>query len=127
MGEVATRLRTIAGLRVFDYPVDEVRPPTAIVALPEITFDETYGRGTDRYAMPVLLVVGNAVDRAARNNLAPYVKGSGAKSVKATLEGYTPVAFDSIRVQSASFDVVTFGSVDYLTASFTLDILGSGA
>lgn len=128
MTEVATRLRTIANLRVFDHPVDEVQPPTAIVSLPHIAFDQTYGRGSDRYNMPVIFVVGKVESRASRNNLAPYVAGSGPKSVKAVLEvGFTPVAFDTVCVQSVDFDVMTWGSVEFLTATFLLDIMGSGA
>lgn len=127
MIEVATRLKTISGLRVFDHPVDDVQPPTAVVSLPAITFDETYGRGCDRYNLPVVFVIGKVESRASRNNLAPYVAGSGAKSVKAVLEGYDPVSFDTVRVQQVEFDVMTFGSVEFLTATFLLDILGSGA
>lgn len=129
MGEVATRLKTITGLRVFDHPVDKVEPPTAIVSLPEINFDLTYGRGSDRYTLPVILAIGRVVDRAARNNIAPYVAGAGAKSFKAVLEDEsTPYAsFDTLRVQGVEFDVFTWNSVEYLTATFTLDILGSGA
>jgi hypothetical protein len=127
MTEVATRLDTIVGLRVVDHPVDEIQPPTAIVSLPQITFDQTYGRGSDRYALPVVLAVGKVSDRASRNNLAPYVAGSGAKSVKAVLEGFTAVSFDAVRVQGVEFDVISWGTVEYLTATFLLDIMGSGA
>lgn len=128
MTEIADRLKTITGLRVFDHPVDTVNPPTAIVSLPEITFDQTYGRGSDRYALPVVLAIGKVVDRAARANLAPYVAGAGAKSFKAVLEAATPyVAFDSLRVQSVEFDVITWSSVEYLAATFLLDIIGDGA
>lgn len=127
MGEVATRLDTITGLRVFDHPVDEIQPPTAIVSLPQITFDQTYGRGSDRYNMPVVLAVGKVSDRASRNKLAPYIAGSGAKSFKAVLEDFDPVSFDSVRVQGVEFDVIAWGTVEYLTATFLLDIMGSGA
>lgn len=128
MAEVAARLDTIPALRVFDHPVDTVNPPTAIVSLPLITFDETYGRGSDRYALPVILAIGKVVDRAARANLAPFVAGAGASSVKAVLEADDNyVAFDSLRVVSAEFDVITWSAVEYLTATFLLDILGDGA
>lgn len=128
MTEVAARLDTIAGLRVFDHPVDTINPPTAIVSLPEITFDATYGRGSDQYALPVILAIGKESDRAARANLAPYVAGSGAKSFKAVLEdeATTYTSFDSLRVQGVEFDVVTWSAVDYLTATFLLDIIGDG-
>ena len=129
MTEVAARLDTIADLRVFDHPVDTVNPPTAIVALPEITFDQTYGRGSDRYALPIVLAIGKHDVRASRANLAPYVAGDGAKSFKAVLEDdATPyVAFDSLRVQSVEFDVITWSSIEYLAATFLLDIIGDGA
>lgn len=129
MIEVAKRLDTIEGLRVADHGVDVVNPPHAIVSLPQITFDETYGRGADRYTLPVILAIGKVVNRASRDNLAPYVAGSGVKSFKQVLEDETVpyAAFDSLRVQSIEFDVISWGAVEYLTATFTLDIAGSGA
>lgn len=129
MTDVADRLKTIAGLRVFDHPVDTVNPPTAIVSLPEIVFDETYGRGMDRYTLPVILAIGKVVNRASRANLAPYVAGAGAKSFKAVLEDETVpyAAFDTLRVVGISFDVIQWSSVEYLCATFTLDIAGDGA
>lgn len=129
MEEVATRLNTITDLRVTAHPVDTVNPPQAVVSLPEITFDETYGRGSDRYTLPVVLAIGKVVDRAAMKNLAPYVAGAGAKSFKAVLEDEsTPyTAFDSLRVQSVSFDVIAWNAIEYLTATFVLDIIGDGA
>lgn len=129
MAEVAARLDTITNLRVSDHPVEQVNPPHALVALPEITFDATYGRGSDTYALPVILVVGKFAARASRNALAPFVAGSGSKSFKQILEDdATPyTAFDALRVVSADFDVVTFAGVEYLAANFTLSIIGDGA
>lgn len=128
MIEVAALIDTIPGLRVVDHPVDTIAPPVAIVGLPEITFDETYGRGADRYLLPVILAVGRADAKASRFNIAPYVKGSGATSVKAALEPNADyVSFDSLRVQGVSFDVITWSAVDYLCATFLLDIIGDGA
>lgn len=129
MTEVAERLETIAGLRVFAHPVDAINPPTAIVSLPEITFDTTYGRGSDRFTLPVVLAVGKSSDRASLKNIAPYIAGAGSKSVKQVLEDEsTPyVAFYTLRVQSVEFDFVTWAAIEYLTAAFTLDISGPGA
>lgn len=128
MSEIAARLEAIAGLRVSDHPVDAITPPHAIVSLPQITFDMTYGRGSDRYALPVVIAVGKVSDRAARANLAPYVAGDGASSVKAVLEDEsTPyVSFYTLRVQTVEFDVIAWGAIEYLTASFVLDITGKG-
>lgn len=128
MSEVAARLDTIDGLRVSDTPVDAINPPHAIVALPEITYDLTYGRGTDRYRMPVVLAVGKVSDRASAKKLAAFAAGAGPQSVKAVLEDDTTpyVAFGTLRVESVDFDVIAWGAVDYLTAAFVLDIIGSG-
>lgn len=129
MDEVAARLDTIPGLRVTAHPVDKINPPHAIVSLPDITFDLSYGRGCDRYSLPVVVAVGRVSDRASRANLAPYVAGSGARSIKQVLENDTEpyVSFDTLRVQSVEFDVIPWGDVEYLTAGFVLDILGDGS
>lgn len=128
MTEVAALIDTIPGLRVVDHPVDTIAPPIAIVGLPEVTFDETYGRGCDRYLLPVILAVGRADAKASRFNIAPYVAGSGTSSVKAALEPNAAyVSFDTLRVQSATFDIVTWSAVEYLCVTFLLDIIGNGA
>lgn len=129
MTEVATRLEAINGLRVSDGPVDAINPPHAVVSLPQVSFDMTYGRGSDRYTLPVVLAIGKVSSRAARTNIAPYVAGDGASSVKAVLEDEsTPyAAFYTLRVESIEFDVIAWNSIDYLTATFILDITGSGS
>lgn len=127
MKAIAAQVDTIAGLRVFDHPVDTINPPTALVALPRINFDGAYGRGMDRWELPLMLMTGKVVDRAARDAMGPYVSGSGAKSIKQVVEAGTYTAFHTVRVTGCEFDVVTFGAVDYLAATFTLDIAGAGA
>lgn len=129
MTEVANRLEAIEGLRVSDGPVDAINPPHAVVSLPQVSFDMTYGRGSDRYTLPVVLAIGKVSSRAARTNIAPYVAGDGASSVKAVLEDEsTPyAAFYTLRVESIEFDVIAWNSIDYLTATFILDITGSGS
>lgn len=127
MTEIADQLRTIPKLRVSDHPVDTVNPPHALVSLPEINFDETYGRGTDRYTLPVILAIGKVTNRAARANLAPFVAGSGASSFKQVLEAGDYESFDDVRVPGVTFDVITFAAVDHICATFLLDIYGDGA
>lgn len=128
MQAVSDRLDTIDGLRCFAYPPGTVSPPAAVVSYPDTyTYDETYGRGMDRLKLPVVVVVGKVSDRSARNQLGAYVDGSGAASVKAVLESGTYTAFDSVRVESVEFDVVTIAGTDYMAGLFTLDIAGSGA
>jgi hypothetical protein len=127
MDQVAARLDTIEGLRVHAHPPGRVVPPAAVVSYPDtLEFDATYGRGMDRMTLPVVLVVGRAVDRAARDELAAYCNGAGQRSIKGVLESGAYTAFDTIRVQDIDFDVVTIAAIDYIAALLTLDIGGQG-
>lgn len=128
MDEVAAGLEPIVGLRVHAYPIAKITPPAAIVSYPEsIDYDATMARGTDRITgLPVLVIVGKASDRTARDAIAPYAAGSGPSSVKARLEAGTYTAFDFLTVTSCEFDTVTIGNIDYLAALFRLDIVGPG-
>lgn len=127
MEEIGDRLDTIAGLRVHKEPPSTVNPPAAVVVFPDIEFDGTYGRGMDTLSLPVVLVISKAVDRVSRKQVTPYVSGSGAKSIKSVIESGTYTTFDVVRVANVEFAVATIGAVDYLTATFTLNIAGQGA
>lgn len=128
MTEIGDRLDTIDGLRVFRYPPDDVTPPAAVVAFPETyTYDETFGRGMDRMTVPVTVVVSRADDRAAAENLAAYLNGSGPKSIKQVIEADDPTSFDTSRVVDAEVTAFRLGDVDYIAAIFNLDIAGTGA
>ena len=131
MDELAAQIGTIAGLTAFGYPPDTVTPPAAIVTYPdEVVFDATYGRGMDTIALPVVVVVGRASDRASRGRLSRYLDGSGSHSIKATLEadGLEWASFDTVRVMSADeIDIYQIGGVDLLSATLRLDIAGTGA
>lgn len=128
MDQVATQLDTISGLRVYAYPADSVAPPAAIVSYPkEYEYDATYGRGSDRISLPVVVVAGKVSDRASRDALGAYVDGSGTSSVKAVLESASYTAFDELRVTGVEFDTVLIAGTNYIAALFTLDIAGEGA
>lgn len=88
MDELAARIDTITGLRVHAFPPDNVAVPAAIVTYPDdYNYDQTYGRGSDRLTIPVVVMVGKASDRASRDELSLYANGSGLKSIKAVVEG----------------------------------------
>lgn len=129
MDAVASRLGDLTGLRVFGYPPPSVTPPTGIVSYPErVDYDQTYGRGMTRIPdLPVLLVVGKATERAARNKVAAWVSDEGPQSVKLALEdaaGSPP--WHDLKVSSAEFDVVTIASIDYIAAMFSCEIACPG-
>lgn len=128
-GEIRTALAGITGLRVPPWGVEAVQPPAALVTLPErVDFDETYGRGKDRYPdLQVVILVGMAEERASLKKLAGYIAGSGAASVKAVLEAYAWTTCDSVRVVFCDFPRATYAGTPYLAAAFHLDIIGRGA
>jgi hypothetical protein len=129
MQEIADQLDTIADLRVYGYPPDSVNAPAAIVTYPgELQFDGSYGRGMDRIPdLTVVVLVGKVSERTARDRIGQYCNGSGAASFKAVIEAGTYSEFDTVRVASVSFDVVAIAAVEYLAATFILDIAGQGA
>ncbi len=127
LDELGVALDAISGLRVFAYWADRVTPPFAMVEMPEsITYDTTHGRGSDRLAVKVIVGVGRVDARTARDAVAAYAAGAGASSVKAVIEAHEASAWDSARVQSAEFGMVTVAATEYLAATFTVDIFGSG-
>jgi len=128
MDEIAGRLSTIEGLRVFAWPVGTLTPPGAVVGYPaDGQYDETYGRGADSMTIPVVIVVGRVSERASRDLLAAYVDGSGARSIKTVLETGTYTTFDTIRVQWPDFDVYTVAGTDYLSVVFDVSVFGKGS
>jgi hypothetical protein len=128
MDGLGAALSTIDGLRVTPYWADRVTPPAAVVAWPDpLTFDSTMGRGSDRQEFPVIVVVGRVDARSTRDALAVYAAGSGDLSVKQAIEGYASDAYDSARVDRAEFASITISGVDYMAATFYVDVIGQGA
>lgn len=124
MDAVGTALGTISGLRVYDFATDSASPPAAVVGMPtEVDYDFTKGRGSDRVVIPVTVLVGKVSDRTARDALSQYIAGSGAKSIKAALDGNLSGAAQTTRVLTARVEVVTLGGVDYLGATFDLAVV----
>lgn len=128
MDELGTALETIAGLRVYPYSAKRITPPAAVVVWPEpYTFDATYSRGGDRCTLPVTVLAGNVDARTSRDLLAQYADGSGASSVKAAIDNHVAAAYDSARTASVEFEVYTVSGVEYLAATFQVEIIGSGS
>lgn len=128
MDEVGTALEAIDGLRVYPYYIDRVAPPAAVVGWPDpLTFDASFGRGSDRLTLPIYVVVGKVDARSARDQLSAYLAGSGVTSVKAAVDGGTYTEADSVTVREARVEVLTIASVDYLAAVFDVDCYGTGS
>lgn len=128
MDELGARLTGIEGLRVFPYWADRVTPPAAVIGWPDpLTYDTTARRGSDRMSMPISVLVGKVDARTSRDMMSRYADGAGLSSVKVALEAEGYTACDSVRVQSCEFAVMTVAAVEYLSATFAVDIVGSGS
>lgn len=134
MTEIDTRLRTITGLRMAEFGAPgSIQPPAAVQYPPDrIGFDGTYGRGSDTYEDHIVVVyVGKANTRAALKAIAPYLDGSGAKSIKAKLDysnGAPYASCSDLTVVWAELDAgARIGGGDYLAALFHCNIIGAGA
>ncbi|HSH58625.1 MAG TPA: hypothetical protein VK988_03085 [Acidimicrobiales bacterium] len=122
---IAAGLRTIAGLRVFDFMPDTISPPAAIVQLPRtINFDLTFGRGSDALVIPVLVVVAKVSERAAYNSLAAYLNLDGPTSVKQALDGNLGgVVDDAHVVRATGIGSYSIGGIDYMGCLFEVNII----
>lgn len=128
MDEVAVVLNRITGLRVTAYPPPTITPPAGYVSYPQaVDFDTTYGRGEDTVRdLPIVLLSGKAVDRAARDTVAAWAAGDGPRSVKAAMEAHAWTSCDDLTVTSCEFDVETIGAVPYLAIMFKATAVGTG-
>lgn len=127
MDALGARLGTIVGLRVYDYPPDSIAAPAGVIAYPEaVEYDLTYRGGADRATFPVHVLTGKVSDRASRDVIGAYAGRDGASSIKTALEDEPTLggAVDSLRVQRAVFTTMTIAAVDYLVATFDVEVVG---
>jgi hypothetical protein len=134
MTEIDTRLKTITGLRVAEFGyAGSVQPPAVVQYPPDrVNYDGTYGRGQDDYEDHIVVVfVGTGNRRNALKAIAPYLAGSGSKSIKAKIDSGPGGAYAScadLTVQWAELDAgARMGGTELLAALFHCKITGVGA
>ncbi|MFC9088995.1 hypothetical protein [Nocardiopsis dassonvillei] len=127
---LATRLKTISGLLVYDFVRGSVTAPAAVIkpgvaGREAVTFDKTFGRGSDALVFVVLLLVAPASDQVSQDSLDAYMDGDGTKSVKAAIEGDETlgglVSFAHV-VSVREYGLVEWGGVQYLGAQFVVEV-----
>lgn len=128
MDALGSALDGIEGLRVFPYWAERVTPPAAVVGWPDpLTYDAAMARGADQLDLPVMVLVGKVDSRTARDKVSAYANGSGPASVKAVIEAHQTTAYHSARVTRCEFGVISVAAVEYLAATFTVNLIGKGA
>jgi hypothetical protein len=73
-------------LKCYGYVPDDVLAPCFFVGEVDITFDKTFGRGTDELLFTTRVLVSAANDRAAQKTLDRLLSGSGEGSLKQAIE-----------------------------------------
>lgn len=81
-------LGTISGLRANAVEPANPSPPAAwpFVRTPAANYDESFDGGM-RWFFSIYVIVGAQSDQHAQTNLMPYLAPSGARSIKAAIEG----------------------------------------
>jgi hypothetical protein len=126
--EIETVLATVPTLRVGKWG-QQVRSPAGLVTLPEsVKTHGGYGTGfTVVEGLMVLVLVAKPNEARTVDTLAPFVAETGAKSIKAKLEGTAWATVDDVTVPSVDFEIVNYQETPYLSAVFHTQIIGKGA
>jgi len=84
---LATRLATISGLRTSTYQPEQLNPPVGFPVLNRIEYHKAFQGGNVVMDWSVYVIVGRYTDRNAFATLDGYLSYSGAKSIRAAIEG----------------------------------------
>ena len=125
MDAIGTRLKTIPGLRVYDFPPDALAVPAAVVAFPAaVEYDQAFVAGADSAVFTIHAVVGKVSDRASRDAIGAYVGRAGPSAVKTILEADPTLGgvIQTLRAERAELVTMTVGGVEYLAASFDVEV-----
>lgn len=121
---LATRLRTIADLQVYEYPPGTIVTDAAIVRRRNTAYDVTFDGADDTtWGLTVLVPFSNTEVGAAA--LDDYVSPTGDKSVVVAIQGDPTLGgvVDYSRVVSAEGERVTsYAGINYLSVEFNLEI-----
>jgi len=131
VSQVATglksRLATISGLRTFDYQPEQVNPPVAYPVLNSVTYHRAFAGGDVEMFWSIFVIVGRYTDSRAFNDIDDYLAYSGAKSLRAAIEGDTTLGgVCQALIVSSSFAITpqTQADAEFLTVRVDLTVHG---
>lgn len=122
-----TRLATISGLRTFSYQPSQITPPIGYPVLNTVTYHRAMSGGLVEFDVTVFVVVGRYTDDRAFADLDDYLAYSGAKSIRAAIEGDETlggVAQSLTVVSGASIVNLSQGDADFLQVAVQVLING---
>lgn len=120
-------LATIPGLNAFGHWPDRITPPAAVLNWPDpYTYNATFQRGAASADIDVVVLVGKPNARASQLELARYTDESDPRSVRAAIESHPATAWDVATVATWTAGTVQQNGVEFLAATFRVQIFGQG-
>lgn len=87
MTGLKNRLATISGLRCYSYQPPQINPPLAYPVINQVEYHRAMGGGLVVYQCTIYVIVGRWTDDRAFDAIDDYIAYSGAKSIRAAIEG----------------------------------------
>lgn len=129
VSEVAAGLRTnlsrIDGLRVLDFVPDQLNPPTAFVAIDNVTYHRSFAGGDPVYVFNVNVVVSRADSRTAQAALDGFLSYDGRTSIRAAIESDVTcngTAQTCVVERGGNVAALNIGDIAYLTVEFQVTV-----
>lgn len=126
----------VAKLKSYAYVPDAVSAPCFFVGEVDITYDKTFGRGTDELSFTCRVLVSATNDRASQRLLDGMLSGSGPASLKQTIEvargapGELALggAADDLRVERVQgYRWYEHAGSEYVGAELVIKVIGDGS
>lgn len=130
LDEITDKMSALPGVVAYAWDKSKITTtPAVLVGLPDrAQYRTSYSRRGKRLTVTVIVLVGKADDRAAQNNLLPFMENAGPMSVFLTLDSeftdYTTC--DDVTVVECEPDVFINSGIHYLGAEFTIDVTATG-
>jgi hypothetical protein len=127
MTGLKNRLATISGLRTFNYQPSSLNPPVGFPVINSLNYHGAMRGGLVIFDCTVFVIVGRYTDDRAFTDADEYLAYSGAKSIRAALEGDETLGgvAQSLTVTSAAnISSVNVADQDFLQVALQVTVNG---
>ena len=120
---IKERLKTIPGLRAYDYQPDQPNPPMAWPTLDDVVYHGAMNGGNVVYKFTVSVIAGRASERSSQAFLDRLISYGGG--IRAAIEGdptLGDLVQDSICRSAGNILSVNANDTTYLTVDFQVEV-----
>jgi len=117
---LVANLQTIPDIRVYATLPDVVNPPSALITLDRVEYQQQNNNAMSIYTFKVTIVLGRVSERVAQENMDVLVAPTG---VKAAIESDRTLGGNAYEVniqEMSSYGAVSINGIDYLSAEFSV-------